>query len=126
MPLGPCSDWEQSRFIPAESVIKAYPELIPCPGDGVAKRYRVPGYAGSVGLICPMSHRFCGECNRIRVTADGKLKPCLHSIGEIPLKGLNGDDLRSALKEGIQKKPQSHHMEICGSETDRTMNCIGG
>ncbi len=126
MPIGTCTDWETERFIPAETVLKAYPSLVPCPDSGVAKRYRVPGYAGMVGLICPMSHRFCGDCNRIRVTADGMLKPCLHSLGEISLKGLKGEALRAALEVGISKKPISHHLEAGGSETNRTMNGIGG
>ena len=73
-----------------------------------------------------MSHRFCGSCNRIRVTADGMLKPCLHSDQEIPLRGLDPAERRAAMEAGILQKPLRHHMEERGSETKRTMNKIGG
>lgn len=126
MPMGECASWDKARFLPAETVLQAYPALEPLPAQGVAERYRVPGYAGVVGLIRPMSHRFCGDCNRIRVTADGMLKPCLHSGEEIPLRGLAEEDLYRAIKAGITKKPMRHHMAERGSDTDRTMNRIGG
>ncbi|MEA5059918.1 MAG: GTP 3',8-cyclase MoaA [Candidatus Pelethousia sp.] len=126
MPLGECANWDPSRFIPAEVVLHACPGLVPCPARGVAERYHIPGYRGTVGLIRPMSHRFCGECNRIRVTADGMLKPCLHSGEEIPLRGLAGDALLAAIENGIEKKPLRHHIEERGSDTERTMNRIGG
>ena len=96
-------------------------------GSGVARRYRSPGGRGTVGLIEPMSHRFCAECDRIRVTADGKLKPCLHSNEEIPLRGLHGEDLRKAIETGITAKPERHHMTETGrSNAARNMNQIGG
>ena len=70
-----------------------------------------------------MSRRFCGECDRIRVTADGKLKPCLHSGQEFPLRGLHGEDLR----EGAAAKPERHHMTETGhSDAGRDMHQIGG
>lgn len=126
MPMGECANWDKARFLPAEAVLAACPDLTPCPSEGVAERYRVPGYAGTVGLIRPLSHRFCGDCNRIRVTADGMLKPCLHSKEEIPLRGLAGEALFEAMKAGISRKPMRHHMAERGSDTDRTMNRIGG
>ena len=57
--------------------------------NGVSRMYRVPGWKGRVGLIDPISHRFCDRCNRIRITADGKVKPCLHSAAEFDLRGLD-------------------------------------
>lgn len=126
MPLGECAHWEKSRFLPAETVLKVCTGLRPVPAQGVAERYQMPGYMGAVGLIRPLSHRFCGDCNRIRVTADGMLKPCLHSGQEIPLRGLAGEELLAALKAGISQKPLRHHIEERGSDTTRTMNRIGG
>ena len=79
-----------------------------------------------MGLIRPLSHKFCSECNRIRVTADGKLKPCLHSEAEIPLKGLRGEALFRAIRGGILQKPLQHEMERLGSRSVRPMNRIGG
>lgn len=126
MPMGECANWDKARFLPAEAVLQACPGLAPVPSQGVAERYRMPGYAGTVGLIRPLSHRFCGDCNRLRVTADGMLKPCLHSNTEISLRGLAGEALLAALKAGITQKPMRHHMAERGSDTERTMNRIGG
>ena len=126
MPVGECADWDRSRFIGAQRVLEFCPELMPLEADGVAARYRIPGYAGTVGLIRPLSHKFCADCNRIRVTADGRLKPCLHSAEEIPLKGLKGEALFRALQDGILKKPLQHEMERLGSQSARPMNRIGG
>lgn len=125
MPIGPCRDWDKSRFIPADAVLQAVPELTPVGGDGVARLYRLPGGKGTVGLIRPVSDHFCPTCNRIRITADGKLKPCLHSAAELPLRGLHGEELEAAIRAGILAKPQRHHLET-GSESIRNMNAIGG
>lgn len=126
MPIGQCVNWDKARFITAETVLAACPSLVPLPASGVAERYQIPGHMGTVGLIRPLSHRFCGDCNRIRVTADGMLKPCLHSAEEISLRGLVGDALLAAIKAGITKKPMRHHMVERGSDTGRAMNRIGG
>lgn len=127
MPIGECADWPRERFLPADAVLKALPELRRVPSDGVAERYEMPGWKGKIGLIRPMSHRFCADCDRIRVTADGKLKPCLHSAQEIPLRGLHGENLERALREGMFGKPVSHHMQSGQpSESRRGMSQIGG
>ena len=101
MPIGECADWPRERFLSADAVLHALPELQRLPNEGVAERYRMPGWKGKIGLIRPMSHRFCADCDRIRVTADGRLKPCLHSAQEIPLRGLHGENLERALREGM-------------------------
>ena len=126
MPMGECTGWPPERFMHAEEVLQRCPMLAPIDAEGVAARYRLPGARGAVGLIRPMSHAFCGECDRIRITADGLLKPCLHSGTEINLRGLTGDALLQALAQGIGEKPTSHHLESGHSDTDRRMNQIGG
>jgi cyclic pyranopterin phosphate synthase len=126
MPMGECRRWPKERFVGADAVTAACPALVPIEGEGVAERCRLPGAAGTVGLIRPMSHAFCGNCDRIRVTADGKLKPCLHSAGEIDLNGLQGRALIDRVAKGIQSKPPTHHLNDGGTETDRRMNQIGG
>ena len=69
----------------------------------------------------------CPECSRIRITADGKLKPCLHSDVEIALRGLSGEELEQAIRRGILMKPERHHMDETGvTETHRGMFAIGG
>lgn len=126
MPMGVSADWPKECFLPAEAVLQHCPRLEREGESGVASIYRIPGYAGTVGLITPMSHRFCASCDRIRVTADGRLKPCLHSDQEIPLKGLHGQALLRAMEEGIVKKPACHRLEQGSSDARRDMNEIGG
>lgn len=126
MPMGQCAGWDRERFLPAEEVLRRVPALRPCDPSGTAARYRVPGWAGTVGLIEPLSHRFCDRCDRIRVTADGRLKPCLHSAEELPLRGLHGAELEDAIRRGAARKPERHHLTDGGSETARDMNEIGG
>ena len=112
----------------AEAVLQACPDLVPEAQSGVAEVYRLPGAAGTVGLIRPMSHRFCGSCDRLRLTADGKLKPCLHSAEEIEVRGLHGEDLRQALLRAAACKPADYGAlsRTERSRAHRDMNQIGG
>jgi cyclic pyranopterin phosphate synthase len=127
MPIGECADWNKARFISLDEVKRRVPDLKPIGTDGVAELYRKDNYPGTVGLIHPISSHFCIGCNRIRITPDGKLKPCLHSGEEIPLKGLHGDELIAAIRGGIENKPIRHHIEGGAvSESLRSMNAIGG
>lgn len=126
MPMGPCAAWERNRFLPVSRILEEHPELEELSPSGVARRYRLPAAKGTVGLISPMSHDFCADCRRIRVTADGRLKGCLHSREELTLKGLHGEELRNAICQGILHKPQQHHLTERPSDTPRTMNQIGG
>lgn len=127
MPMGVCADWPKERFLSADAVLQAVPELEFSGQSGVSEVYRLPNGKGSVGLIRPMSHTFCGSCNRIRVTADGKLKPCLHSRQEYNLRGLSGADLEAAIRRAVGKKPSAHHLlEQHRSDTERQMHEIGG
>lgn len=127
MPIGECAVWDRSHFIKAEKVLESLSGLVPLRMDGVSELYALPGGRGRIGLIRPMGNRFCAFCNRIRVTSDGMLKPCLHSKTEIPLRGLKGDDLFNRLREGIGMKPERHEMLETGiSGAARNMNRIGG
>lgn len=126
MPMGPCAGWDASCFLSNATVLERFPALEPLEVQGVARRFRLQGATGTVGLISPVSHDFCAQCRRVRVTADGKLKGCLHSREEIPLKGLHGQELEAAFRRGILQKPQRHHLSERPSDTPRTMNQIGG
>ena len=129
MPMCEGAEFGADAYIPYTKVLDALPEVQPVPKDGgVAKLYRLPAAKGNIGLISPVSAHFCGECNRIRLTADGRVKPCLHSNAEYPLKGLDFDGMRSQLEKAIRNKPQwhgdldaAHH-----SGAGRNMNQIGG
>ena len=127
MPMGACVGWDKARFLSAGAVLDRVPELEPAGTDGVSRLYRIPGAAGTVGLIEPMSHAFCAECSRIRITADGKLKPCLHADMEIALRGLHGEALLDAIRQGIARKPERHALTRDGqSHAGRCMSEIGG
>ena len=129
MPIGGAAPFGPEAYLPCEAVLERLPELEPL-GEtgGVAERFRLRGAVGTVGLIRPLSGCFCGRCDRIRLTADGCLKPCLHSREEIPIRGLHGADLRRALGRAILHKPERHG-ELSAqvrSEAARDMNQIGG
>lgn len=127
MPMQACKDWPRERFLCADAVPDAVPALEPIGSDGVAELYRLPGARGTVGLIRPLTRCFCASCNRLRVTADGKLKPCLHSEAEIPLRGLRGAALEDAIRSAAAAKPERHRLaQRRASETPRDMNQIGG
>ena len=127
MPMGSCVEWSSEHYLPGTAVLEALPELEEAGVEGVAQRYRLPGYTGTIGIITPVSSHFCKYCNRIRVTADGKLKACLHSAPETNLRGLSGKDLEDTLRAAIMAKPLTHSMDGGAfSETARNMNEIGG
>ena len=109
------------------------PELVAAGEDrplgwGPARYFMFPGAQGTVGFISPLSRHFCSECNRLRLTADGKLRPCLFSDVEYDLRaavrGDGGDDaVRAVILEAIGAKPDEHHDKV---GTDRGMSQIGG
>jgi len=104
-------------------------------GGGPARYYRLPGAKGTVGFISPLSEHFCGGCNRLRLTADGQLRPCLLSEYEIDLRtplrsGAGPAEIRGVLEQAIAAKPSGHHLSADAlSECqvpDRVMAQIGG
>ena len=126
MQIGETANWSKDKFISNKIVLEKVPELEFDGVSGVAKIYKIKGQKGRIGLISPISCSFCEDCNRIRLTSDGKLKPCLHSKDEINLKGLSGEELEEVFKRGIYEKPEKHHLEDGKSESARDMNKIGG
>lgn len=126
MQIGETANWSKDKFISNKVVLEKVPKLEFDGVSGVAKIYKIKGQKGRIGLISPISCSFCEDCNRIRLTSDGKLKPCLHSSDEINLKGLSGEELEEVFKRGIYEKPEKHHLEDGKSESARDMNKIGG
>ena len=85
--------------------------------SGPARYFRFDGAIGVIGFISPLSNHFCGECNRLRLTADGKLRPCLFSETEIDLKpalrsGAPDDEIERLIKLSIEVKPEGHNIRI--------------
>ncbi|MBB6215812.1 cyclic pyranopterin phosphate synthase [Anaerosolibacter carboniphilus] len=133
MPIGQASTWARNRFVSNNSIKERISELIPIyDGDkhSPAKYYKLPGGKGKVGFINPISSHFCKYCNRIRLTADGRLKPCLHSNQEIDIKTAlrhHIGDLRKLMEEAILSKPSQHTLNDLNHEPiDRDMYRIGG
>ena len=102
-------------------------------GNGPAKYYQFPKARGSFGFITPISDHFCAECNRLRLTADGKLRPCLLSNTEIdvrtPLRsGASDEELAAIFHQAVQEKPDGH--SLCRTSGypafKRSMSQIGG
>lgn len=129
MPIGGGIGFDKQQFVSCEEVLKRVPELESLDKEeGVAKLYQLPGAPGRVGLIRPISCEFCEGCNKIRLTADGKIKPCLHSDQEIALKGLMQDEMTETLKKAILEKPERREELDADnpSQAGRDMNQIGG
>jgi len=129
MPMTGGDEFGPEAYLPASAVLDALPELEDMQRrEGVAQMYRLPGAKGSIGLISAVSGHFCGECNRIRLTADGKLKPCLHCAEEYNIKGLSAGEMRRSMEWAILTKPECRaalsHSERSGA--NRSMNSIGG
>lgn len=129
MPMLDHPEFGPEAFIPCAAVLEKLTQAVPVPQDGgVARLYRLPGAQGNIGLISPVSAHFCAACNRIRLTADGKLKPCLHAAEEVSLKGLNAAQMRETMQRVICQKP-FRHAELSAtlhSQAGRNMNQIGG
>ena len=130
MPLGEAADWDRACFMPCSEVLRRIPELVPLAaarhGD-VATRWALPGAPGCVGLIRSVHHDFCHLCNRIRITADGKLRPCLHADIALDSRAYAGRDLVEFIQDGIAAKPACHHINDDEYHPVRkTMNEIGG
>jgi cyclic pyranopterin phosphate synthase len=85
----------------------------PPTGNGPARYYRLPGARGTIGFISPMTEPFCSRCNRMRLTSDGKLRPCLLSDNEVDLRGplrsnASPGELKRLILKAVASKPQHH------------------
>ena len=130
MPLGEAD--QAGLRITGDEILAQFPALIPVEpayAGQPARDYQLPGSIGRVGLINPMSHRFCADCNRVRVMSDGMLRPCLGSNEEFSLKEAleQADDaaLMSAIDNAIKQKPETHCFDE-GFTTEKNMSRIGG
>ena len=100
-------------------------------GSGPAKYFRLAGARGTLGFISPISDHFCFSCNRLRLTADGKLRPCLLSDREIDLKvlvrsGANMEQIKEKIVEAIKSKPRGHELANGNKPEKRSMSQVGG
>lgn len=130
MPIGEAIDWSKEKFLSNDIIINNIKKLKSVPRldkSSPAIYYTLPDGKGNVGIINPISCKFCKDCNRVRLTSKGQLKLCLHSKLEIDLRSAlrNGEDLKSLIIQSISKKEESHHLED-GNYITNNMNQIGG
>lgn len=130
MPIGEAVGFAKEKFISNDIILETVSELEAVEREDIsspATYYKLPGASGKVGIINPISCKFCDNCNRIRLTSTGKLKLCLHSNREIDLKSAlrNKQDIKQIIKDSIMTKEESHHLENEEYIT-RNMNQIGG
>ena len=124
MPTGANLDLSSQQFVSCAEVLGRVREIdalepVPGPfGNGPAEYYQFPGSPGTIGVITPMSHNYCDRCNRMRLTADGQLRPCL--FGDLqtnlrdPLRA--GEDLAPHIQATLRIKPERHYL-IQGSDS---------
>lgn len=131
MPIGEASQWTNDKFVSNQKVLEVV-DLIKIERthpSSPADYYQLKDGVGKIGLINPISCSFCVDCNRIRVTSDGKIKPCLHSDQEIELMEAlrNHEDIVKILREAITSKPKEHLINNKEYKPiTREMNQIGG
>lgn len=116
MPIGQAASWAEEKFISNDIVLEKVKSLIPLPKEDIsspAVYYKLPNSKGRVGIINPISCKFCKHCNRVRLTSRGQLKLCLHSDKEIDLKEAleKGQDLKALILKSIKEKEESHNLE---------------
>jgi cyclic pyranopterin phosphate synthase len=138
MPIGESSDKALETYIPAKEVRALLEQKVKLTkvqgikGGGPAVYYEMPGALGTVGFIGALSEHFCNACNRLRLTADGKLRPCLQKSTEFDLKavlrqGGQEEEIRQIFLQTIFNKPKEHNMELeRWGEQARIMSQIGG
>jgi cyclic pyranopterin phosphate synthase len=135
MPVGEMRELTWNHVVPTEEILRrleTVAPLAPAPGpargNGPARYFRFDGAAGTVGVITPMSHTYCGSCNRVRLTADGRLRTCLFGEEET--------DLRTPLREGLPlepffrsalaSKPKEHHLLQMSVGGLQALSQVGG
>ncbi len=127
MPVGHLDFDHEKYYISKKEVLEKYQELDFYKKDIIADYYKVKGKKGIIGFINPISHKFCENCNRLRLTADGHMKPCLHNNNEVYVKDVDRNLLSDKIVEAINAKPKSHTLdESIDNRSDRPMNKIGG
>src|SRR5688572_10800815 len=119
MPVGEMRDLTWDHVVPSDEVLQriaALGDLVSDPGpprgNGPAAYHRLVGAAGTIGVITPMTHTYCGSCNRVRLTADGRLRTCLFGDHEVDLRGplRAGDPLEPHFRAALASKPREHDL----------------
>jgi GTP 3',8-cyclase len=137
MPLDADRSWTREKVLPNRDIVAmidaVYPlEAVGRERHGTARRYRFADGNGEMGFISPVTEPFCGDCNRIRLTAEGELRTCLFSMNETDLRGPLRDgatdaELEQIVRDAVWRKELKHHVNDPGFvQPSRTMSRIGG
>lgn len=135
MPVGELRELTWEHVVPTAEVLEHVAALGalsddagPARGNGPARYYRLPGAAGTIGVITPMTHTYCDSCNRVRLTADGRLRTCLFGDHEVMLRDAlrRGESLEPLFRQALAEKPKEHallQMQVGGL---RALSQVGG
>jgi len=138
MPVKENLDLQRGAYISADEIldrVRSLGELLPSagpPGNGPARYFAFRGARGALGVISPLSHDYCERCNRVRLTADGRLRLCLFGDQHIDLRtpvrtGASRDELVALLRGSMRIKPERHHLRLGEhSSRMRALSEIGG
>jgi GTP 3',8-cyclase len=137
MPLEEDRLWSPSVVVTLDEILERMREYrglveIPHARSETARRYRFDDGVGEIGIIAPVSHPFCGQCSRIRITSDGKIRTCLFSVWEHDLhelihRGASDTELMNFIRQVVSRKEERHHIgEPDFVPASRTMVHIGG
>jgi len=137
MPIGSRDLWSDERYIATDEIKKTVEEIgsltpVRLRKRGPAKYFRLEGASGVIGFISALTHHFCGDCNRLRLTADGKLRPCLFSETELDLKPAlrqqsSDREIERLLRLAIEVKPEGHNIDQRNDISSlKNMSRIGG
>jgi GTP 3',8-cyclase len=135
MPVGEMRDLTWEHVVPSDEVLDRIATLGtlradsgPARGNGPARYYRIEGAPGTVGVITPMTHTYCGSCNRVRLTADGRLRTCLYGDHEVNLRDplRRGDALEPLFRRALAEKPKEHQLLQMKVGGLRALSQVGG
>ncbi len=134
MPVGEMRDLTWEHVVPSDEILQRVSALgvltsdAGPKGNGPAQYYRIGGSPGTIGVITPMTHTYCGSCNRVRLTADGRLRTCLYGDHEVNLRDplRSGEPLEPLFRKALAEKPKEHNllqMQVGGL---RALSQVGG
>ena len=134
MPFGQASSLHFVPVAEIEQTLLSLGPVEPCsfsPGNGPAKYFRFPQAPGTMGFISPLSEHFCFNCNRMRLTVDGRLRPCLLSDEEVDLReslrqGASPEEVSQLIRQAVAAKPERHHLAEGVLPKGRPMRQMGG
>jgi len=135
MPVGEMRDLTWDHVVPSDEILRRLEEIArlepvsgPARGNGPARYFRFDGALGTVGIITPMSHTYCGSCNRVRLTADGRLRTCLFGDEEVNLRTplREGLPLEPFFRSALDSKPKEHQLLQMRVGGLRALSQVGG